>query len=102
MAGLLPNKVDELIINSLKPDDPLSGSPRPSPLANELGSSLTSLFQCVGVEEEAKAIVEILCCGSGRVNPRPRRNEELDEVAPIWAAFWRSAVADNAGCGLER
>jgi hypothetical protein len=31
--------------------------------------------------------------------PSPRRNEELDEVAPICAAFWSSAVADMCGDG---
>lgn len=100
VAGLLPNSVDELIINSFKPEDPLDGSPSPSPDARKLFSSFTPLFQC----EEAEAMVEVLSCGSdedGRANPRPRRNEELEDVAPIWAAFWSNAVADNAGCGLD-
>jgi len=31
--------------------------------------------------------------------PSPRRNDELDEVAPICAAFWSSVVADMCGDG---
>jgi hypothetical protein len=31
--------------------------------------------------------------------PSPRRKEELDDVAPICAAFWSSAVADMCGDG---
>lgn len=28
------------------------------------------------------------------VSPNPRRNEEVVDAAPIWAAFWSNAVAD--------
>lgn len=86
VAGLLPNRVDGVIISSFKLEDPLDGSPRPSPDASELFSSFTLLLQCVGVVDEVEAMVEVFSCGSdgdGRANPRPRRNEGLDDVAPI-------------------
>lgn len=53
VVGLLPYKlVEGLVIDPLKPEDPLDESPSPSPDASVLFSSFTPQFQCNGVHED--------------------------------------------------
>ena len=86
------------------------GSPRPSP-ADSIGAASGSSrggHCCSEVSGTDICMASWWCCWPDdeapgdeveTSRPSPRRNEELDEVAPICAAFWSSAVADMCGDG---
>jgi len=113
VAGLPPNSDDWPIMSSGRH----TGAPvesygrlRPSP-ADSIGAGSCSSrggHCCSDVSGSDTCMAswwcrcpddEAPCEGEDASRPSTRRNEEVDDVAPICAAFWSNAVADMCGDG---